>query len=96
MRCVCRSAANCGAATVHGVPRRDLVQGLRVGLEKGDLQVGAKLRMREALLAELRDLRTRGSRGRDDLSFCFAAWLDGLRLSGGAGYEGCFGAFRVS
>ena len=56
----------------HGVPRRDLLQGLRVGLEKGELQVGAKLRGRDALLAELRDLRTRGSRGTDDLVFALA------------------------
>lgn len=67
------------SAGVWRVPKRDLIGGLQLLLEKGDLQICKQLRESGALVRELIDMRTttlRGATEHDDLvmAVALACW----------------------
>ena len=72
-----------GGAQAHGqgehwhVPRRDLLAGLEVLLEAGDLKISRRLAEAERLVRELTALRTRGGGGEHDnlvMAVALACW----------------------
>ena len=94
MRCGLSPVVITGAGKAHSsggrfyVPKKDLVAGLQLLLEKQELRIAARLREARALARELIDMRMNGSQETHDdlvLALALACWLAGRPTNGFGG-----------